>query len=344
MKEGRGTRALTYMEGFNAFCQSNLPLIYGVYGLAFVVTGESRANAERVAAGVEEFCHFGAAALIGFGGGIGEVMQAAMHVGVFAVIGIRHALEHRAIRAIIAGVSPTVLPWRPLWNVFVHWKKAWSPRVGLVYHLRSGTVLRLYGGKSYGAVKTSGGSTHFQGLILNSTYSNSSLAPYTYFNIDDGLPACGTLTVLWEQVSGPGAVSFADPAAADTAAHFTLPGDYVLRLTVALVMEMNRVCRQRGITFLVASFPNGIDFAAEPPLHGRFHELLSRAAVRVVDFRARFSALGMKPADVTLDDTGHLSPRGHALVAEVLEREIITERSHQADRRTSAGFGPPPPA
>jgi len=61
--------------------------------------------------------------------------------------------------------------------------------VGLVYHLRSGTVLRLYGGKSYGAVKTSGGSTHFQGLILNSTYSNSSLPPYTYFNIDDGLPA-----------------------------------------------------------------------------------------------------------------------------------------------------------
>src|SRR5512143_2231538 len=39
MKEGRGTCALTYMEGFNAFCQSNLPLIYGVYGLAFVVTG-----------------------------------------------------------------------------------------------------------------------------------------------------------------------------------------------------------------------------------------------------------------------------------------------------------------
>ncbi|HEX9101371.1 MAG TPA: GAF domain-containing sensor histidine kinase, partial [Polyangia bacterium] len=28
-----------HMEGFNAFCQSNLPLIYGVYGLAFVVTG-----------------------------------------------------------------------------------------------------------------------------------------------------------------------------------------------------------------------------------------------------------------------------------------------------------------
>ncbi len=72
---------------------------------------------------------------------------------------------------------------------FDTWKKAWAPRVGLAYQVRTGTVIRMYGGKSYGAVKTSGGSTHFQGLILNSTYNNSSLPPYTYFNIDDGLPA-----------------------------------------------------------------------------------------------------------------------------------------------------------
>jgi hypothetical protein len=72
---------------------------------------------------------------------------------------------------------------------FDSYKKAIAPRVGLAYQIRSGTVIRLYGGKSYEAVKTTGGSTHFQGLILNSTYSNSSLPPYTYFNIDDGLPA-----------------------------------------------------------------------------------------------------------------------------------------------------------
>jgi lysophospholipase L1-like esterase len=111
--------------------------------------------------------------------------------------------------------------------------------------------------------------------------------------------------------------------------------DYVLRLSVALVMEMNRVCRERGISFLVASFPNGVDFAREPPLHGRFHESLSRAAIRVVDLRVSFNALGVKPADVTLDDTGHLSPRGHALVAEVLEREIATEH-RPPDRATAS--------
>ena len=72
---------------------------------------------------------------------------------------------------------------------FDTYKKAWAPRLGLAYQLRPGSVIRLYGGKSYEAVKTSGGSTHFQGLILNSTYSNSSLPPYTYFSIDAGLPA-----------------------------------------------------------------------------------------------------------------------------------------------------------
>ena len=101
--------------------------------------------------------------------------------------------------------------------------------------------------------------------------------------------------------------------------------DYVLRLTVALLMEMDEACRERGIRFIVASFPNGVDFASEPALHGRFHELLSRAGIRVVDFRARFIALGVRPADVTLDDTGHLSRRGHAVVAEVLEHEIASE-------------------
>ncbi len=71
---------------------------------------------------------------------------------------------------------------------FDSWKKAWSPRFGLSYQPRTGTVIRAYAGKSYGAVKTTGGSTHFQGLILNSTFDNSSLPAHTYFQLDDGLP------------------------------------------------------------------------------------------------------------------------------------------------------------
>jgi RHS repeat-associated protein len=50
---------------------------------------------------------------------------------------------------------------------------------------------------------------------------------------DDGLPAGGSLTSFWSKVSGPGAANFADPNAAATAASFTAPGTYVLRLTAS---------------------------------------------------------------------------------------------------------------
>lgn len=48
---------------------------------------------------------------------------------------------------------------------------------------------------------------------------------------DDGLPACGVLTVSWSQVSGPGTASFANANSASTTATFPALGVYVLRLT-----------------------------------------------------------------------------------------------------------------
>jgi hypothetical protein len=48
---------------------------------------------------------------------------------------------------------------------------------------------------------------------------------------DDGLPAGAALTMLWSTLSGPGAVTFANPNMAATTAAFSEPGDYVLRLT-----------------------------------------------------------------------------------------------------------------
>lgn len=94
---------------------------------------------------------------------------------------------------------------------FDSYKKAWSPRIGLAYQVRAGTVIRAYAGKSYGAVKTTGGSTHFQGLILNSTFGTGSLPAFTYFNLDAGLPPwqqppfrgpatdLGGTTYLWQR-------------------------------------------------------------------------------------------------------------------------------------------------
>jgi hypothetical protein len=49
---------------------------------------------------------------------------------------------------------------------------------------------------------------------------------------DDGLPnPPAALTLLWEEVSGPGTVTFANAAAAQTTATFSEAGAYVLRLT-----------------------------------------------------------------------------------------------------------------
>lgn len=49
---------------------------------------------------------------------------------------------------------------------------------------------------------------------------------------DDGLPdPPGTTTSQWSRVSGPGTVTFADPAAPGTTATFSTDGTYVLRLT-----------------------------------------------------------------------------------------------------------------
>jgi hypothetical protein len=47
---------------------------------------------------------------------------------------------------------------------------------------------------------------------------------------DDGMPN-GTLNFQWQQVSGPGTVSFGDAGAEDTTARFPASGLYVLRLT-----------------------------------------------------------------------------------------------------------------
>jgi hypothetical protein len=47
---------------------------------------------------------------------------------------------------------------------------------------------------------------------------------------DDGLSG-GALTLAWSQMSGPGSVTFADPAAATTTATFSSAGTYVFRLT-----------------------------------------------------------------------------------------------------------------
>jgi len=65
-----------------------------------------------------------------------------------------------------------------------------GPRVGLAYQVRRGTVIRAYGGRSFAAVKTTGGSTHFEGLILNINFNSNDLSINDFPTLlDRGLPA-----------------------------------------------------------------------------------------------------------------------------------------------------------
>ena len=48
---------------------------------------------------------------------------------------------------------------------------------------------------------------------------------------NDGIPKSGTVVVQWTQVSGPAQADISDVLLANTAAIFSVPGDYVLRLT-----------------------------------------------------------------------------------------------------------------
>jgi outer membrane receptor protein involved in Fe transport len=72
---------------------------------------------------------------------------------------------------------------------FPGYKWAFSPRVGIAYQARPGTVVRLNGGRSFAALKTTGGSTHYDGFIGNYSWSSTdqNIANFPTM-LDDGLP------------------------------------------------------------------------------------------------------------------------------------------------------------
>ena len=73
--------------------------------------------------------------------------------------------------------------------MFDGWKKAIAPRLGLAYKLKPSTVIRAYGGRSFAAVKTTAGSTHLDGLILNVDYSSADQEINDFpTTLDKGLP------------------------------------------------------------------------------------------------------------------------------------------------------------
>ncbi|MBN1516049.1 VCBS repeat-containing protein [Candidatus Sumerlaeota bacterium] len=95
----------------------------------------------------------------------------------------------------------------------------------------------------------------------NSTTLNGSV-------FDDGLPATGTLTVQWSQVSGPGNVTFGSPDTPGTTAVFSISGAYVVQLSAsdgALSASAHAT-----VSFLPAS--------ANQVLHWRFDDVSGASA------------------------------------------------------------------
>jgi hypothetical protein len=97
---------------------------------------------------------------------------------------------------------------------------------------------------------------------------------------------------------------------------------YALQLNLAIVRRMDALCRERGITFILAAFPNEQSYQSKPWLAGHFLGSLRAEGITVVDMGARFAALGESFSAVSLDGVGHLRPVGHVIAARVLEGEI----------------------
>ncbi len=84
-----------------------------------------------------------------------------------------------------AGFGEGRLGRRTLFNA---WPYGFSPRIGLAYTINDKTVLRVSGARTFGAIKNTGGSSHFQGFIGNYSFTSidSNITPA--FHLDDGYP------------------------------------------------------------------------------------------------------------------------------------------------------------
>jgi hypothetical protein len=110
--------------------------------------------------------------------------------------------------------------------------------------------------------------------------------------------------------------------------------DYALRLNLALVRRMSSVCRERGVAFIIAVFPDRFSYRVKPQLAERFLESLEREGIRVLDMSVPFRRFGPRLKAVALDGIGHLHPLGHALTSEILEREIASRTQWAASQPT----------
>lgn len=106
--------------------------------------------------------------------------------------------------------------------------------------------------------------------------------------------------------------------------------EHALQLSLAVVGEIHKVCRERGIRLLVAAFPDRTSFRARTSLAARFLRSLADEGIDAIDMATHFREVGPRLSAVALDGTGHLNAVGHRVAFEALEREIGARPSSDA--------------
>ncbi len=69
------------------------------------------------------------------------------------------------------------------------WFGGWGPRLGIAFQANDKTTIRAGAARTFGFVKATTGSTHFDGAILNFNNTNTTNGITPYFLIDEGIPA-----------------------------------------------------------------------------------------------------------------------------------------------------------
>jgi hypothetical protein len=93
-------------------------------------------------------------------------------------------------------------------------------------------------------------------------------------------------------------------------------------LTKRLVVRMAALCRARGVDFVVVLHPDRGAFQGDAERISPIESAALESGIRVIDLRRHYRAAGLSYDLIAFDEIGHLTPTGHAFVAEVLREEL----------------------
>lgn len=117
---------------------------------------------------------------------------------------------------------------------------AFGPRLGIAYSMLPGTVVRAHAGRSFAAVKTTGGSTHYDGFIGSFSWASADLQVFDFPSLlDDGLPAWNQPPFLRPEVSnGQATVEYWQPNAGRPSEYWTWGLDIQHQLPSSTVLTL----------------------------------------------------------------------------------------------------------